>query len=230
MKTLSLTAGLALAGLVLAAGLPRASHAITVGFEALPSGECGAISPPFASDGMTFTATATTCINTATPVSNSFRFSANGTQTLGIVNSTNGAQTLTMARSNSAAFDLISIDVAELFEIGDFAFANNAETVTVTGTTSGSGTVSQTFTLDGFSDGPGGSTDFETFAFSSSFTDLLSVSFSAISLTTGTAYYLIDNVVYAGTPSEPTVSEPGMIAVLGLGLTVLGFHRRRRAA
>jgi hypothetical protein len=230
MKSSCFAAGLALGVLALSALAPQASRAAVVGFEGLPSAECGVISSPFASDGMNFSAIYTMCINSATPTSNGLRFSANETQTLGLTATAQNVPALFMSRQSGAAFDLVSIDLAELFKNSDFAASFNAETVTVSGTTASSGTVTQTFVLDSFSDGPGGNADFQTFAFDSSFTDLLSVSFSAADNDNANPYYLIDNIVYADTVVEPTVSEPGMAAVLGFGLAALGFARRRRAA
>ena len=91
------------------------------------------------------------------------------------LNSKTGTTTLTSV--DGSAFTLESIDVDEV---------GGASTITFIGTTSGGGTVTQTFTLDGV-DG------FQTLEFSEVFTDLVSVSWDqgGTLLTT----YQFDNIV-----------------------------------
>jgi len=111
----------------------------------------------------------------------------------------------TLTADNGSAFDLTSIDLAEMDP--------GTATVTFTGHLLGGGTVSQSFTLDGI----GGGSGFETFVFSG-FTNLTHVDW-----TNESPFHQFDNIVVS------TVPAPAAAWLLGSGLLGLaGAGRRRR--
>ena len=117
--------------------------------------------------------------------------------------------------AGSSAFTLNSIDLAPLIAGGTGTF-----TVTFVGTLAGSGTVSQTFTVN---DSPN---TLQTFAFSG-FTNVVSVSFvqgANIGFfgAQGTAYQFNNVLVNAS-----SVPEPNTLALLGSGLAALAGVRRK---
>jgi extracellular elastinolytic metalloproteinase len=103
----------------------------------------------------------------------------NGTAYLGFLS---GDQPLTVTQTNGVVFDAIQVDFAEYSSVYD-----HPKTIPVVGTKSDGSTVSFSFTTDGSVDGPGGAADFETVAFPTEFTDL-------VSLTISTTLYSMDNL------------------------------------
>lgn len=156
------------------------------------------------------------------------RGSTNGTDTAYVFGGPTA--TISIARTDSAAFSLAALDVAEVFNNGDFAESGSAESVLITGALSGGGSVSMTFVLDGLSDGAGGVADFETITFGSGWSNLLSVDLVA-SVATPTIYGTnlnFDNIVVgAASPGGPgmPVSAPPVALLLMAGLMLL-LHRR----
>ncbi len=122
----------------------------------------------------------------------------------------NGITTLT--RAGGGAFDLLSIDIAEL------NLGSGPASVTFEATFSGGGTTSASFTTDGTT-ATGLISSFETFMFTG-FTDIVSVEWLQVS-----PYIQFDNVTIRST----SVPEPGTISLLGIGLIGLlaGIRRRR---
>ena len=193
--------------------------AATVTFDDIPGGECLGVSSGFVSDGFIVTAGDSMCINTGTPTLNSLRFAYNGTNTLGAIDQSEIGTAYTFTPADGLPFSLISVDLAEFFDDADFAFPYNAETVTVTGNVVGGGTVSTTFVLDGFNDGPFANDDFEVFVLPAGFTNLLSVEISSLDPVdpdTGSptdGYFMIDNlVVGAASVPEPSVAALTTVA------------------
>jgi hypothetical protein len=138
--------------------------------------------------------------------------SHNGTSFL--VVSPNATGALIMSRGG-AAFSISS------FDADTFVHIQGATTITVTGTLSGGGTVSQTFVTDTVGDGPGPLADFQTFSLVG-FNDLVSVQFSSVSKA-----FTIDNLNV--TASSAPVPEPASVLLLGSGLAgFAGFVRRQR--
>ena len=128
--------------------------------------------------------------------------------------------TTTLAKVGGQAFNLHSIDVAELFRSpsSPYDFA-----VTFTGTKSDSSMVSQTFHLDRVNDfSDTGISGFETFAFTG-FNNLVFVSWDQGS---ALAPHQFDNVRVSEVP-EPAFYQ--MSALLGLGAVGLLRSRRRKA-
>ena len=106
------------------------------------------------------------------------------------------------------------------FDADTFVHLQGATTITVTGTLSGGGTISQTFVTDTIGDGPGPNTDFQTFSLVG-FNDVTAVQFSSA----GEAFTIDNlNVATAGAP----VPEPATILLMGSGLATLGAYIRRR--
>lgn len=150
------------------------------------------------------------------------RFSRNGTTT---AFTTSGGAGFQLSRVGGAAFNLQSIDVAELFNNGDFAFSLVGRTVSFVGNLSGGGSVFSSFDLDLISDGIGGAADFETVSFSAVWSNLVSVDVSAVN----GSYLDVDNITVSEA-APVTVTEPGMLALFGFGLAGIGYARRKRAA
>jgi hypothetical protein len=206
-------------------------------FEGQAAGECGTINPGFTEGAYTFNYSQGTgagkgfaCINTANPISNGLRFSSNGTQTLGFI-STNFASpgSLSMFATLGGAFDLVSLDLAQLIKLGDFAYPANASGVTVTGALQGGGTVTDTLNITIVSDGPGGHADFATFLLPGTFRDLTSVTFTPTggSGPLNESNFLMDNIVVTPTAVVP---EPGAVLLLGTVLLICGSKLRNRRA
>jgi hypothetical protein len=187
-----------------------AATAATVTFEGLPTVnvECTNLSESFSTEGFDFTATSANdvgrfCAITGSPLGNAFRFSSNGTDTLGLdfLGSENIGAAYSFAKADNTRFKLTSIDYAEFLKIGDFAFTANATSLEVEGIRDNGIVANATLILDLFSDGPGGGIDFQTFSFSTAFENLDSVTIRTISTLgaggpfVNVAVALIDNVV-----------------------------------
>jgi len=117
---------------------------------------------------------------------------------------------MTLTKIGGGAFSIQSFDVSEWD-----SSHTRGNSVNVEGLISGGGSISTVFTTDN-------SFAFETFSFGAGWTNLASVTFQNAN---GRMAY--DNIVV----DAPTaVSEPGALAILGLGLAGLAFARRKRAA
>ena len=153
------------------------------------------------------------------------RGSSNGSTTVCVYDmSEEVAFRLTHADGNP--FRLISIDLAESLQPTDFWSALVADSVVISGQKADTSQVSLTFDLDKANDGPGGAADFETLAFSSSWDDLLAVTFTARNLNEEWTYVNFDNIrLQAGSVPEPA----SFLLFLGSGaLAALVLSRRCR--
>jgi hypothetical protein len=119
------------------------------------------------------------------------------------------------------------------FSLQAFDFAgwpNGSEiTFTVTGVRADATTITQTFTPDGLVDGQGGVPDYQTFAVTGDWTNLVSVTWVHSGPGTTQGLFGLDNIVV--NESAEVVPEPASLALFGLGLAgVAGFGRRRKPA
>ncbi len=128
---------------------------------------------------------------------------------------------ITMALTAGGSFTLNSFDGAEFTLLPNADFPN-ANLINVLGNLTLGGTVTASFQLDGLKDGPGGIPDFQTFVLPPSFTGLSSVVFSGALVSGAPGGLSLDNIVV-----NESVPEGGAtLALLGMGLSVLGFKKR----
>lgn len=154
---------------------------------------------------------------------------ANGTETL-VVGAGSGTATATtgpvrMANTGGTSFYLMSFDFAEFVQGGN---PTNANTITITGNLFAGGTVSETVTLDGIGDGPGGVADFQTTSLAGFWASSLlsSVDFtSALASGNANGGYQLDNISVS---TDAVVPEPTSLALVSLALLGLGATARRR--
>lgn len=148
--------------------------------------------------------------------------SANGSTTLSI-HDFGGLNPLTMSAVGGGTFSLGTAQLAEGYNSSSGLLSLNASTVTVTGFLFGGGTITQTVTLDGITDGPGGAADFQSVVFGAGWTNLTSVLFDGTG--GGEAAWAIDNIGV----NQEAVPEPATFAIVGLGALGLaaGAIRRR---
>ncbi|MCA9501631.1 MAG: PEP-CTERM sorting domain-containing protein [Spirochaetaceae bacterium] len=121
-------------------------------------------------------------------------------------------------------FDLLQVDLAELFNPGAGNPLFTALSIDVTGLLDGGGSVQRQITLDGISDGPGGVADFETFVFDASWTNLTQVVFHGVRPGSTLPHIKIDNIEV----QAAVVPEPSTAMLVLLGLMGLGASRRDR--
>lgn len=124
--------------------------------------------------------------------------------------------------TQSVPFDLIQMDLAELFNPGVNDPLLTAQQILVTGVISGGGIVQQQILLDNISDGPGGVADFETFAFDGSWTNLTQVVLRGTSPTALPVHLKVDNIELEAT----VIPEPSTAFLLGLGLVGLAIRQQ----
>jgi hypothetical protein len=130
---------------------------------------------------------------------------------------------IVMTAIGGVPFTLNSFDVAELF-VRNQPERPNATAVEVIGALMGGGTVTQTFSFDLVTDGPGGVADFQTFFLASTFTNLVSVTFRGLFGLGGGAIGL-DNIVV----NERAIPLPAAGWLMLAGLGAAGVLGRRKA-
>jgi hypothetical protein len=110
-----------------------------------------------------------------------------------------GFNPLTMSVAGGGTFTLNQLDMGEWWNENA-----TARTVTVTGNFAAGGSIVRTITLDLIFDGTFGSNDFQTFTFSSAWTNLTSVVFKGNgSLQAGENHFTLDNIVTTNVVPEP---------------------------
>jgi hypothetical protein len=155
-------------------------------------------------------------------------YPTNDTQYIGL-----DAIVLTMQSDDGLPFDLATFDAAEGFLIDPdntgpaiaSLIGNTAAQLEVVGNLSSGGAVSAIFDFDGVNDSIlGGSADFETFILPATFSDLASVTFTAINATGAyqAGAFSIDNLSVSTSSSVP---EPGTAVLFLCGLAVLWARR-----
>lgn len=152
------------------------------------------------------------------------RGASNGTVTLGLFTVTGPQSVWTLSTLDATLFNLLSIDVAELFQPTESAFEFSARTITIEGTRFNGSTVTQVHNLDLINDGPGGAEDFETVTLSDDFRLMSEVSFMASSGNPTTTYYSFDNIF----ASRTAIPEPGSLTILLAMAIPIAVSRRRR--
>jgi hypothetical protein len=157
------------------------------------------------------------------------RGSSNGTTVGSVFSGANGASaTFTVSRTDGADFNLLSIDLAELFNDGDFAEIGGSTVYNFTGFKTGPDVTTQ-LVLDGFSDGSGGAADFETFSFGAEWSGISGFFVSALYPSNNTFwnYAAFDNIsVSLFNPSA--VPVPAAVWLFGTALIgLVGFCSNR---
>lgn len=134
---------------------------------------------------------------------------------------------VTMTTAIFASFRLTGLDYAELSESA--ATNYSASTILMTGSLLGGGTVSQTLTVDGINNGPGGTNDFQSAVLDAFWgtSELISLQFSGFIGNSPNEAFQLDNIALDVT-RVGNVPEPGSLALAGLALAGLWQVRRMR--
>lgn len=199
------TAAFALSGL---------THAATITFDDIAPTN-NTIQTAVTSDGFNFAGDHFHIIDTFDP-----RFVSSGSNFLTAEDAFDLGKPVTMTHAGGSLFNLIGLDVGELWLPGE-SF-NDFSDVILTGNQFGGGVLSTTIHLDGIRDGVGGVNDFQSVAIG--WTNLVSVTITGMDSSGDFGDYSIDSI------SVSLVPEPETYALLLAGLGVVGaFARRRRA-
>lgn len=195
------------------------AHAVTVDFEDVPAYTY----QDFSSGGFDFSLVGDGAAVTPTGSYCGAQCPDNGTQYF-VAPYGPESTSLTMTKAGGGLFGLSSFDGAGAFNFGEGSiFIPNQ--IDVTGVLAGGGTVHQAFQIDK-STGSTGGLNFTSYAFSSSFTNLVSVRFSSsgsdLSEFNG---FSIDNINATAVTAVP---EPETYAMLLAGLGMMGVVGRRR--
>jgi hypothetical protein len=201
---------LAVAVLVLAGTIGNA-HAAVITFEDLPVDAPGTAGGDRISGGFLFD----TLLDHSHLDDGTFWGTSNGT-TIMVIDAFGAPNNVTFSPIGGGSFSVTAIDLSKANTFS----TTSAESVQVTGNLAGGGTVSTTFAL-------APDFNFATFAFDSSFTNLLSVVLSG----SGSSccgqqpgnYFAIDNIVV----ETAAVPEPAALTLFALGSAYLIARRRR---
>ena len=178
-------------------------NASVITFDPPPCLTCGYLLSSYEESGVNF--------------SGEFAHYGMGSNSIAVNDSTGGAirfsygSSMTLQLSSGSLFSLGTVDLAEYSSV----FDGDEIAVLFVGHKDNGITVFQNFTIDGLRDGVGGIDDFETFTFSSDFTNLAYVE-------VGSAVFSMDNL------SVSTVPIPAAVWLFGSGLIgLVGFARRK---
>ena len=133
---------------------------------------------------------------------------------------------VTMSRPDGAGFVLDGLDFAELFQSA--SQDTSAATLLLTGLLQGGGTVSQSLSLDGLNDGPGGADDFQAAVLGKpwSGSPLAALQFSGFSASGApNRAFQLDNIAVFVTRSPVPESASASLLALGLGWLGLMFGK-----
>jgi hypothetical protein len=199
------------------------SHAVTIDFESATTSSSGGINNgnPYVEDGFSVS-TNEQGIFAFEDGWQSNRGSSNGRVTASVFQPIEIGDFVSfdLAQVNGGAFSFLSIDFGELLRAGDFAENAVPNSVLITGTLNGGGTVSTTINIDLISDGIGGVDDFQSFSFDSQWGNLLSVNFNAspqVASIYGTKLNF-DNIVVSNVPIPPALwlFGSGLLGLIGV--------------
>lgn len=211
------------------------AYTVTIDFERATTSPSGSVNNgnPYIEDGFALS-TPNRGINVFEDGWQSNRGASNGTNYGNIYENFQYVADLILTRRDRRSFALRSIDVAELFQLQDYAASSNVESVAITGFLTSGNTVSAAFNLDGVIDGLGGVEDFETILFDDYWGDLTKAVFNArpIEQSRFGVYFAFDNIVVGSQVPVPpkedpetNVPSPASIVLLGLGLIALRLMR-----
>lgn len=205
----------------------KVSSAAIIDFESAASAPNGGIfnGNPYAEDNFNISTTS----NGINVLQDNWQFgrgSSNGTNVGSIFSATLSA-TFSLNKITGDPFSLISIDVAELFNVGDVAQLASAKDLSITGFINGGGTISTSYTLDGLSDGAGSVNDFESIIFDDNWGNLLTVDFNALNASNNFGTYIAFDNITAGSPIL-SVASPDVFFIFGLGLIAIMLTRKNR--
>lgn len=209
MKTLTYASIIGTASFVLSG----VTHAAAITFDDLAPTSNG-ISTAVTSDGFDFVGDHFHIIDTFDS-----RLVSSGSNYLSAEAASSLGKSVTMTHAGGSLFNLIGLEVAELWLPGEPL--NDFSDVIITGNQSGGGILSTSITLDGIRDGVGGVDDFQWAAIG--WTNLISVTITGANSTGAFGDYSIDNI------NVSLVPEPETYALLLAGLGIVGAYARRRA-
>lgn len=226
MNVLKTARRLALASTVGLAGMAGASP-LVIDFDNYAS---TGVHATVASGGFTFAPTSGTLAVAANGANCSPTCAANGTTALAVGGTGLNPPTVapvTMTTAIYTWFRLTGLDYAELSESA--ATNYSASTIVMTGSLLGGGSVSQTLTIDGLNDGPGGENDFQSAVLDAFWgvSELVSLQFSGFISSTPDKAFQLDNIALDVT-RVGNVPEPGTLALTGLALAAVWKLRRAR--
>ncbi|OQW39076.1 MAG: hypothetical protein A4S08_08380 [Proteobacteria bacterium SG_bin4] len=208
MKTLTYVSIIGAASFVLS-GM---THAATITFDDIAP-TSNAIQTAVTSDGFNFAGDHFHIIDTFDS-----RLVSSGSNYLSAEDAADLGKSVTMTHAGGSLFNLIGLDVGELWLPGESL--NDFSDVLLTGNQFGGGVLSTTIRLDGIRDGVGGLNDFQSVAIG--WTNLVSVTITGVDSSGGFGDYSIDSI------SVSLVPEPETYALLLAGLGVVGAFARRR--
>ena len=184
------------------------------------------------SGGFTFAPAAGTVAVAANGANCAPTCAANGTTALAVGSPNLNPPTVapvTMTTAIYTSFRLTGFDYAELSESAATNFS--ASTIVLSGWLLGGGIVSQTLTIDGLNDGPGGANDFQFAALDAVWgaSELVSLQFAGFVGNTPNKAFQLDNIALEVT-RVGNVPEPGTLTLVGLALAAVWQTRLRRDA
>ncbi|MHC4571435.1 MAG: hypothetical protein ACYS0C_05090 [Planctomycetota bacterium] len=189
---------------------PVANAMVTIDFEDLGLAPGQSLHPaddvPIISRGFSFTPTSNTQFSDVHAGNALSNYPYNGTTVM-----VTHDETVMMEATNGTSFTLFSFDFAGYPTDNEVPFSLQAS----------NGTVAN-YTPDGLVDGPGGDPDFQTFTLPAGFTNITSVLFIHTGQGTTQGLFGLDNL------NANVIPAPGAILLSSIGVSLVGWLRRRR--